>query len=188
MSPTPSRTLVLLAHPRLPASRINAALLDAARGIGDVTIHDLYHAYPDGFIDVAAEQQRLLAHDTVVLQFPIQWYAMPALLKHWFDEVLQSGWAYGRDGNALAGKGLFVAATSGGDPAGYGRHTAQFTLTELFRPIEASARYCGMRWLGHVAYGASERINARLPEFAADYASRIAALTRGDHHPEHDSR
>ncbi|MCZ8116012.1 NAD(P)H-dependent oxidoreductase [Silanimonas sp.] len=188
MSPTPSRTLVLLAHPRLPASRINAALLDAARGIGDVTIHDLYHAYPDGFIDVAAEQQRLLAHDTVVLQFPIQWYAMPALLKHWFDEVLQSGWAYGRDGNALAGKGLFVAATSGGDPAGYGRHAAQFTLTELFRPIEASARYCGMRWLGHVAYGASERINARLPEFAADYASRIAALTRGDHHPEHDSR
>lgn len=188
MSPTPSRTLVLLAHPRLPASRINAALLDAARGIGDVTIHDLYHAYPDGFIDVAAEQQRLLAHDTVVLQFPIQWYAMPALLKHWFDEVLQSGWAYGRDGNALAGKGLFVAATSGGDPAGYGRHAAQFTLTELFRPIEVSARYCGMRWLGHVAYGASERINARLPEFAADYASRIAALTRGDHHPEHDSR
>jgi glutathione-regulated potassium-efflux system ancillary protein KefG len=188
MSPTPSRTLVLLAHPRLSASRINAALREGLRDLDGVAVHDLYHAYPDGDIDVAAEQQRLLAHDTVVLQFPIQWYAMPALLKHWFDEVLQSGWAYGRDGNALAGKGLFVAATSGGDPAGYGRHAAQFTLTELFRPIEASARYCGMRWLGHVAYGASERINARLPEFAADYASRIAALTRGDHHPEHDSR
>jgi putative NADPH-quinone reductase len=188
MSPPSSPTLVLLAHPRLSASRINAALREGLRDLDGVAVHDLYHAYPDGFIDVAAEKQCLLAHDTVVLQFPIQWYAMPALLKHWFDEVLQSGWAYGQDGHALRGKGLFVAATSGGDPAGYGRHAAQFTLTELFRPIEASARYCGMRWLGHVAYGATERINARLPEFAADYASRIAALTRGDHHPEHDSR
>lgn len=188
MSPTPSPTLLLLAHPRLSASRINAALLGAAREVPGVTVHDLYHAYPDGFIDVAAEQQRLLAHDSIVLQFPIQWYAMPALLKHWFDEVLQAGWAYGRDGQALHGKGLFVAATSGGDPQGYGRHAAQFTLAELFRPIEASARYCGMRWLGHVAYGASERINARLPEFASDYAARLGALARGDAHPEHDSR
>jgi glutathione-regulated potassium-efflux system ancillary protein KefG len=188
MTTPPNRVLLLLAHPRLSASRINAALLNAARGVDGVTVHDLYRAYPDGFIDVAAEQQRLLAHNTLVLQFPIHWYAMPALLKHWFDEVLQAGWAYGRDGSALTGKGMFVAATSGGDPAGYGRHEAQFTLAELFRPIEASARYCGMRWLGHSAYGANERINARLPAFAADYAARLDALARGDAHPEHDSR
>lgn len=180
--------LILLAHPRLPASRINAALLRAAREVDGVHVHDLYHAHPDGFIDVAAEQRLLLAHDTVVLQFPIQWYAMPSLLKHWFDEVLQSGWAYGRDGNALAGKSLMVAATSGGDPASYGRHEGQFTLEELLRPIEASARYCGLRWLGHVAYGADERVNERLPGFASDYAARLAALARGDAHPEHDSR
>lgn len=183
-----SPTLILLAHPRLPASRINAALVDAARGIEGVTVHDLYAAYPDGFIDVAAEQRRLLAHDHVVLQFPIQWYAMPALLKHWFDEVLQAGWAYGRDGTALAGKSMLVAATSGGDPADYGRHAGQFTLAELLRPIEASARYCGMRWLGHVAFGANERINAQLPRFAADYAARLRALVAGHAHPEHDSR
>ena len=187
MSPTPSRTLVLLAHPRLSASRINAALVAGVRGLDGVTVHDLYHAYPDGDIDIAAEQQRLLAHDTIVLQFQIQWYAMPALLKHWFDDVLQAGWAYGRGGGALAGKGLFVAATSGGDPADYGRHAGQFTLAELFRPIEASARYCGMRWLGHAAYGANEQVNARLPHFAADYAERLAALAAGTH-PEHDSR
>lgn len=159
--------LVLLAHPRLPASRINAALRRAAEAVEGVTVHDLYAAHPDGFIDIAAEQRLLLAHDAV---------------------VLQSGWAYGRDGTALAGKSLLVAATSGGDPGGYGRHAGQFTLEELLRPIEASARYCGMRWLGHAAYGADDRINARLPEFAADYAARLAALARGDAHPEHDSR
>ncbi len=186
--PIRRRVLVLLAHPRLPASRINAALRRAAEAVEGVTVHDLYAAHPDGFIDIAAEQRLLLAHDAVVLQFPIHWYAMPALLKHWFDEVLQSGWAYGRDGTALAGKSLLVAATSGGDPGGYGRHAGQFTLEELLRPIEASARYCGMRWLGHAGYGADDRINARLPEFAADYAARLAALARGDAHPEHDSR
>lgn len=183
-----SPVLVLLAHPRLPASRINAALLRAARAVDGVTVHDLYAAYPDGFIDVAAEQRRLLAHQHVVLQFPIQWYAMPALLKHWFDEVLQAGWAYGRDGTALAGKSMLVAVTSGGDPADYGRHAGQFTLPELLRPIEASARYCGMRWLGHVAFGANERINAHLPRFADEYAERLAALAGGGPFPEHDSR
>ena len=188
MSHAPQRALLLLAHPRLPASRINAALLRAAREVVGVTMHDLYAAYPDGFIDIAAEQRRLLAHDVLVLQFPIQWYAMPALLKHWFDEVLQAGWAYGRDGTALAGKGLMVAATSGADPAGYGRHAGNFTLEELLRPIEASARYCGMRWLGHAAYGSDERINEHLPRFAADHAARLAAVVRGDPLPEHDSR
>lgn len=188
MTASANRVLVLLAHPRLPASRINAALLRAARGVAGVNVHDLYAAHPDGFIDVAAEQRLLLEHDAVVLQFPIHWYAMPALLKHWFDEVLQAGWAYGRDGNALAGKSLLVAATCGGDPDDYGRHASQFTLEELLRPIEASARYCGMRWLGHVAYGAHERINARLPAFAADYTARLMALADGDALPEHDSR
>ena len=174
------RVLVLLAHPRLPASRINAALVEAAGHVAGVTVHDLYHAYPDGFIDVAAEQRRLLDHEHLVLQFPIQWYAMPALLKHWFDEVLQAGWAYGRDGTALVGKSLQVVATSGGDPADYGPHAGQFTLDELFRPIEASARYCGMRWRGVVAYGASERVNAQLPRFAADHAARLRALVEAD--------
>jgi len=50
MSTPQRRVLLLLAHPHLEASRINAALARAARNIDGVTVHSLHHAYPDGFI------------------------------------------------------------------------------------------------------------------------------------------
>jgi glutathione-regulated potassium-efflux system ancillary protein KefG len=101
---------------------------------------------------------------------------------------LLAGWAYGRDGDALKDKGLLVAVTSGGDPADYGRHEQQFTLTELLRPLEASARYCGMHYLGHVAFGANERVNERLEGWAAHYAARLHALVHDAWPPATDSR
>jgi glutathione-regulated potassium-efflux system ancillary protein KefG len=188
MSTPNKRVLVLLAHPHLEASRINAALARAARDVEGVTLHHLYHAYPDGFINVAAEQALLLAHDVVVLQFPLYWYSVPPLLKTWLDEVLQNGWAFGQDGNALSGKALRLCVSSGGDPADYGRHEQQFTLAELLRPLEASARYCGMRYLGHVAYGASENVNAHLSDWAEHYAKQLTALVAGDVPADFDSR
>ncbi len=182
------RVLVLLAHPHLEASRINPALARAARDVEGVTLHHLYHAYPDGFINVAVEQALLLAHEVVVLQFPLYWYSVPPLLKTWLDEVLQNGWAYGQDGHALRGKPLRLCVSCGGDPADYGRHEQQFTLTELLRPLEASARYCGMRYLGHVGYGASENVGAHVTDWAEHYAQQLNALVAGDMPAEIDSR
>jgi len=45
--------------------------------------------------DVKAEQEKLLWADMVILQFPIWWYAMPAILKGWVDRVYSCGFAYG---------------------------------------------------------------------------------------------
>ncbi len=66
---------------------------------------------PDFNIDINAEQRALERADLVVLQHPMQWYSFPPLLKLWIDKVLEHGWAYGHDGNALVGKRLPV----GGD-------------------------------------------------------------------------
>lgn len=50
--------------------------------------------------DVAAEQARLDAADTLVLVYPLYWWSFPALLKGWIDRVFTQGWAYqeGADG------------------------------------------------------------------------------------------
>ncbi|WP_322752555.1 NAD(P)H-dependent oxidoreductase [Frankia sp. Cas3] len=121
--PNTAKTLVLLAHPNLSNSRVNAALADVARQEEHVTVHDLYAAYPDFRIDVAREQRLLLAHDSVTLQFPFQWYSTPSLLKLWLDEVLTYGWAFGEGGTALHGKTLrFAISTS--PPATRPRRTA----------------------------------------------------------------
>ena len=46
---------------------------------------------------VTREQEKLLRADALVVQFPLWWYGMPAILKGWFDRVLVSGFAFGTD-------------------------------------------------------------------------------------------
>ncbi|KAB2344708.1 NAD(P)H-dependent oxidoreductase [Actinomadura rudentiformis] len=142
------RTLVVLAHPHLAASRVNAALADGAREMDGILVHDLYAAYPDLQIDVAREQRLLRDHDHVVLQFPFYWYSAPALLKKWLDEVFEHGFAYGTGGDALRGKTLRVAASVGGGeelyrPGGLNR----FPVVDLLRPFDATANLTGMPYL-----------------------------------------
>ena len=97
------RILILYAHPTHRRSKVNRRLIEAARTVPNVLVHDLYETYPDFYIDVEYEQRMLADADLVVFQHPIQWYSMPALLKEWVDLVLELGWAYGSGGTALKG-------------------------------------------------------------------------------------
>lgn len=142
------KTLIIVAHPKIAASKVNRTFVDAIARKPDVTIHQLYETYPDWNIDVAREQALLLAHDRMVLQFPFYWYSSPPLLKKWFDDVLMYGWAYGSNGIKLHGKELMVAVTTGGPsdsyrPGGYN----QFTLPELLRPFQATSNLIGTIFL-----------------------------------------
>lgn len=156
-----SAIYLIAAHPDWRASRVNRLLLAAASGVPNISVCDLYSRYPDYFIDVAREQAALAAAQLVVLLHPIQWYSMPALQKLWLDEVLTHGWAYGTGGDALRGKDIWLAATTGGgqdtyQPTGYNRYPFEAFLP----PYEQTAALCGMRFLPplllHGARAASE--------------------------------
>src|SRR3546814_19564364 len=45
--------------------------------------------------DIALEQEKLLWADALILQFPLWWFSMPAILKGWLERVYASGFAYG---------------------------------------------------------------------------------------------
>jgi hypothetical protein len=107
-----SSVLVIFAHPAFQRSKVNRALIAAARNTEGVTVHDLYESYPDFLIDVSAEQQLLENHSTVVLQHPFYGYSSPALVKEWLDLVLEYGWAYGDTGRALQGKVMAQAISA----------------------------------------------------------------------------
>lgn len=144
-----SKTLILLFHPQFGQSKANRALCNAASTLPDVEIADLYALYPDGAIDVDAEVRRLLGADRIVFQFPLQWYATPALLKTWQDAVLTRMFyiAYETEGRALEGKPMLVAATAGNVPQAYGPGGVNlFALAELLRPLQATANRCGLPW------------------------------------------
>ena len=170
--------LIVCAHPDLPHSRVNRALLEAARGLPGVTTTDLYGRYPDFFIDVAAEQAALVAHDTIVLQHPLHWYGVPAMLKHWIDQVLLDGWAYGTGGTRLAGKRWGHALSTGGQAASYhpqGLH--QHTLAEFMTPLKRTATLCSMTWLEpFVTHGADRLSDAERDAAALAYRDWLSSL------------
>ena len=178
--PIPSRKiLVVLAHPAIHRSRVNRALRDA---IPDgVRVHDLYEAYPEFDVDVAREQALLVDHDVVVLQHPFYWYSTPALVKQWFDLVLEHGWAYGRGGVALAGKWMLSAVTAGGRESSYQPDGAnRYTVRQLLAPLEQTANLCGMQWLPpFVVHGTHLLDDAGIRRSADDYRRVLTALRDG---------
>lgn len=142
------QVLILYAHPAAELSLANSRMIQAAARLPNVTVNDLYERYPDFHIDVAREQQLLAQAELVVMQHPIHWYGMPALQKEWLDRVLARGWAFGHDGHALRGKGLWLVASTGGEAEAYatdGRHGHPFA--DFLPPYRQTARLCGMRWM-----------------------------------------
>ncbi len=146
----------------------------AARGVEGVTRADLYAEYPRYGIDVATEQARLVAHDVLVLQFPLFWYSCPALVKEWIDLTFEHGFAYGAGGDRLHGKVLQLAITTGGTAEAYrpGGHN-HYEIRTFLTPFEQTARLSGMRFAApYVLHGALRRE-------PADHAQGFARLLRG---------
>lgn len=147
MSEPVARILLVYAHPAAHRSRINRVLFDKVRVLSGVAARDLYELYPDFDIDVEAEQRLLREAHLLILQHPIYWYSMPALLKEWLDSVLTRGFAYGPGGKALRGKEVQHVVSSGGPPQAYtaeGYH--RYALREFLRPLEQTVRFCGMHY------------------------------------------
>lgn len=174
--------LVIVAHPDLPVSRANKALAQAAAGVDGVTVHDLYAAYPDLFVDGDAERERLEAADALVFQHPIYWYSAPALLKEWMDRTLTAGWAYGRGGTALHGK-LFMSSITTGSPAkAYGPEGAHgFPIDDYLKPYRQTAAFCGMDWVEPmILHQARSAAAEKVEKHAADLVDRLREIVAGE--------
>ena len=187
-SPAPGAdVLVLVAHPQLEQSRANRRLMEAALAAAEasgrdgtaarIEVRDLYALYPDYLIDVAAEQRALASPRLVVWQHPIHWYNMPPLMKLWVDEVLTFGWAYGPRGTALAGKDLWLVATTGGPEDSYRPDSYNRYFFDAFMPpYEQTAALCGMRFLPPLTlHGAHRATVDEIEQHAALYAQRLGS-------------
>lgn len=181
-----NRILILFAHPRFEKSRVNRALLAGIGNMPAVTLNDLYEHYPDFNVDVEREKDLLTAHSVIVWHHPLYMYSAPALLKQWIDMVLEHGWAHGRGGEALKGKRIFNALTSGGTRNEYsatGLH--RFTMGEFLLPFRQAASLCGMHYLPPFAVqGTYLLTDADLARQAALYGALLDRLVREDDNVE----
>lgn len=178
---TPQRVLILFAHPMIHRSNVNRALIEAVKDLDGITVHDLYAAYPDLYIDIAREQQLLREHDIILFQHPFYWYAAPSILKMWQDLVLQYGFAYGSAGTALHGKHFMSVVTAGASISTYQRDGVNhYTIDELLRPTEQMARFTGMHYLpAYVIYGVHRILQRDIMQYAEDYRNLLITLRSG---------
>ncbi len=68
--------------------------------------------------DIQAEIDKLLTCDLLILQFPLWWFSVPAIMKGWIDRVFVNGTVYGAggmrfDNGGLKGRKAMLAFTTG---------------------------------------------------------------------------
>ncbi|TCJ98902.1 putative NADPH-quinone reductase [Volucribacter psittacicida] len=180
------KTLILLNHPNIEQSIVNKRLAqEVAKHPNDFTLHHLDQAYPDGNINIAAEQQLVEQHQAIVWQFPLYWFSTPPLLKQWQDQVLTYNWAYGRHAKGFKNKPLAIAIS-----AGVSEHSYQTNgdyghrLDQILLPIALTARYIHADYrTPFVFYGIDSTVGtddthlARLEQASQDYIHYLQQLT-----------
>jgi NAD(P)H dehydrogenase (quinone) len=144
--------------------------------------------------DVAAEQEKLLAADAVILQFPLWWFSAPAILKGWIERVYAYGFAYGvgphegeswgrryGEGNLL-GRRAMLSMTVGGREPHYSPRGVNGALDDVLWPIQhGTLFYPGMAVLPpFVVYEADRLTHERWTEVAAGYGARLERLFTDD--------
>ena len=173
--------LILFAHPAIEKSRINNVLINSVKDIDGVTINDLYENYPDFYIDIVREQQLLQVHDIIIWHHPFYWYNAPALLKEWFDLVLQHGFAYGKNGNALEGKKALSVISTGGQQEVYSETGKNnYTINQFLVPFKQSAILCQMDYLPPFVVHGSHTINLKGINDYAEIYKRLLIDLRDD--------
>lgn len=142
-------TLIILGHPNIEQSLANKTILEELQQSHlKVEIRSLAELYPDYRMDISAEQEALLEHQNIVFQYPLYWYNMPAILKHWFDVVLEYQFAYGSKGDKLKGKNFIPSFTVGAPESEYhtlGEH--HFRIHEFCKNLEQTAYYTQMNFV-----------------------------------------
>ncbi|GBQ89471.1 NAD(P)H-dependent oxidoreductase [Asaia krungthepensis] len=146
-------------------------------------------AYQEGTqaADILAEQQKLLWADGVILNFPLWWFGLPAILKGWIDRVYACGFAYGvgAQGGArwgdrygegtLMGKRAMLAVTLGGREPHYTDRGVNGRLFDVLWPIQHGILfYPGMSVLPPFALYQADRLDdARWVEARESFQARL---------------
>ncbi|MFA2694688.1 NAD(P)H-dependent oxidoreductase [Bacillus mycoides] len=152
------KTLIVLAHPSIATSFINKRWVEELKKYPEqYTVHNLYNVYHDGNIDIQKEQKLIEEHDNLVLQFPIQWFSCPPLLKKWLDDVFEHGWAYGSNGgDKLKDRKIALAVSAGIKKDDYSADGRYPTLQHLLSPFETTFSYCSANYRSFFAYYGKE--------------------------------
>lgn len=173
------------------ADRSDFPWLDQNRKLNYTAASGYAYTQKEQLPEIEAEQQKLLWADIVVLQFPMWWYSMPAILKGWVDRVYAYKFAYGigqhggekwgdRFGEGtLKGRKAMIVTTVGGRESQYRPRGVNGYIEDLLWPIQHGVLfYTGMDVLpAFVAYEVGNRTTPEVFEnIKSEYQKRLLHL------------
>lgn len=170
---TDAKVIVLLAHPDISKSHMNAALSKAAAEVEGVQVINIYD-YP---VQPEVYREAISRATAIVYEFPFYWMSSPHLLKQWTDEVFMQ---FVSDG-LIEGKEFMVVTTTGSEEAAY-QHNGRnkYTMEEYLRPFEGQANHAKMHWNAPlVVYGnpqSADALEAGLQKGCETYKVRLKEL------------
>lgn len=132
--------------------------------------------------DIAREQARVADADLLILQFPLWWGGVPAILKGWGERVFSYGFGYA-DGlrfqtGVFRGRRAMVSMTSGGTTARFGEGAV---YGELERQVLWQIQHLGLEYMGYeleppfVAYAAPRTDDAGRAAYLDELERRVFA-------------
>lgn len=137
----------------------------------------------DAFVDdIQAELDKLLWCDFLILQFPLWWFSVPAMMKGWIDRVFVNGVVYGKgrrmDTGGLKGRTAMLTVTTGCypemvEPDGL---LGGFDVN-LWHLNSGTLAYAGFKVLPpFTAWSIHYTTPEQRAKYLEDYAARLSAL------------
>lgn len=142
-----------------------------------------FAAERNGFApELDAEFRKVERCEVLIWQFPLWWYAPPAMLKGWVDRVFAFGRAYApgrRDATGmLQGRRAMLSITTGAEAESYAANGRNGDLDALLRPVQRGIlRYVGFQVLApHVVFAPDEMTTEQRAVALANWSRRVVGL------------
>ena len=178
--------LMVSGHARSEVSVATKTIMEEVKNaFPEAELLYLDQTYPDFKIDIRKERQRVLSADIIVLQYPIQWYTPPAIMKRWLEEVFTFGFAHDAEGGKLNGRTLILSMTSGAPESQYHIGERMNYPMEIYQlPLQQLAELCGMNFGGMVYTGGYNIMRKVIDrdihvQQAKDHAKTLIAKIKG---------
>jgi NAD(P)H dehydrogenase (quinone) len=134
--------------------------------------------------DIAAEIDKVKRCDTLILQFPLWWFSMPAIMKGWVDRVFANGTAYGGstaqffERGMLAGRRAMVTTTTGAPAVMFNPAGMCGAMEAALWPIHNGIlRFVGFDVLPpFIAHGVDISDRETLTGILREYADRLSHI------------
>ncbi|MDO8704704.1 MAG: NAD(P)H-dependent oxidoreductase [Sulfuricaulis sp.] len=157
-----------------------------ARRFPDALQYDREQKYAhthDAFADdIQAELDKLVWCDFLILQFPLWWFSVPAIMKGWIDRVFVNGVVYGTgrrmDAGGLKGRKAMMTITTGCYPEMVGPDGLLGDLdVNLWHLNSGTLAYAGFKVLApFTAWSIHYTDHERRTRYLEEYAVRLEQL------------